>query len=309
MSRISVRKATNVAFEFLGPLLQITGIMLFLFGAFVFGWDYLDVPHTPFTVTDAGVVLPASGIVLLIIGSIIVRSVEVDPEAKYRLDPLPSGPAELSRERFEYSPAPPRASSRPSCGYVNQDGGFFCAACNSALWPSGTPTKQPLTRSVVEGRTRRRIAIGKAKRIFILSIVAFAAVSPVLVLLTVGYLAVNEASLTVYSASFSSDSGQSTGNLIVNWYLVSRTAGNFPDPSDLSYWITINGSHRLTAPSPQALIRADCVMVPGLVGSELNESTVRFTVTGVVSESVWRQQITRSTSLTCSILGLYGFCR
>jgi hypothetical protein len=116
MSRISVRKATDVAFEFLGPLLQIIGIMLFLFGVFVFLWDYLAVPATPLTVSDAGVVLPASGIVLLVMGSIIVRSVEVDSEDEYRLDPLPSSSAELSRERLEYSATPPRASSCPSWG-------------------------------------------------------------------------------------------------------------------------------------------------------------------------------------------------
>jgi hypothetical protein len=161
---------------------------------------------------------------------------------------------------------------------------------------------------VVEKRIKRTIAVRKVKRFFILSIIAFAIVSPVLVILTAGYFAVNESFLSLDSASFDSQSGQPARDLVVNWHLVSRPAGNYPDPNDLAYRITINNAERLTAACPRPLILYDCVMIPGVARSELNGSTVGFSVTGVVREGVWRQQITRSTSFTCSLLGLVSYC-
>jgi hypothetical protein len=160
-----------------------------------------------------------------------------------------------------------------------------------------------LAKSVVEERIRRRIAVGKMKRLLIIGLIAVLVVSPLVVNLASEYLGLNGSILKIDSASFYPVIGP-TGNFVINWHMISGAGrGEILNPTGLAYRITIDNSQQLTAACPPAQYGYwyDCVMIPGVTGSELNGSIVGFSVTGVVSQVVWRQEITRSASFACNI--------
>jgi hypothetical protein len=158
-----------------------------------------------------------------------------------------------------------------------------------------------LAKSVVEERIRRRIVVGKMKRLLIIGRIAVIVVSPLVANLASEYLGLNGSSLKIDSASFYPVIGP-PGNLVIRWHMISGASrGDILNPTGLAYRITIDNSKRSIASCPQPQYWFDCVMVPGVTGSELNGSIVGFSVIGVVSQVVWRQEITRSASFACNI--------
>lgn len=262
---------------------------------------------TPFAFDDLGAVSMETACVLLFAGTLINKTVEADGRRDERLDPPPSSlTGFLRRSRLRRAKSSSTEIDCPSCGYSNSSRAFFCVACNSALWSQGTPSGKPPERSVVEHKIRMRIGMRKAKHILVLIVISVIIISPLWTNVALGYLTVNDSSLSI-RMTFVWQRGQTNGSLLIALALWSPT-GVWVESTSPTYIVKYGGLPWPYSGCPQPPI-ADpehpgftilCdLAIAGINQNTLSMSIVDITVSTVASFGIYRQQVVRSASAIC----------
>src|SRR5690242_6171658 len=213
----------------------------------------------PLRLNDLGPVVMVSGVISLVVGTLMISISGVDPRHEEQLRLYRPEPEQISMRTLPFSGSP-KSFSCPKCGYENLTGGFFCAACNSSLWPVGRPSGPSPERSVVERKVRRVIAIRSAKRniklVILLVLIALVVSSPFAATFVAGYMAVNSSTL-IASVTFYPPMPQANHMILIAWILYSNTSGNALSTSSPTYKITLNGIE---------LPYTDCPPLPNVLG-------------------------------------------
>src|SRR6266571_3934318 len=236
MIRVSSHKLEHLTLEVLGPLFQIGGIFVSLAAVWIVTIEVIG--GIALTFADLGVEALGSGLSLFVVGTLFIKTIEAVAEEEDRSYLLPFVATASSSTSISPSVVP-TVSGCASCGYKNHNGGFFCVACNSPLWPKGTPIGEPPARSVVERRIRRVIAVQKAKHFSLLAIIAIAISAPLATNLATGYIAVSDSSLRTEVGFIGSAIGQPNGTLLLNVYLWSDGVKQYLYLSSPAYIVTI----------------------------------------------------------------------
>lgn len=178
-----------------GVLFHIGGLFLIMGGSMLVGIAIVE--GQALSPDSLGVVLLTSGAALVLIATMIVKDDGDEEEENYRSLGSVGSKAGSSRKRSSYVSQLSVAHICPSCSYVNNREVFFCDACNSPMWPEGTPRGRPLAREIVERRRMMIIARRNATKILLIGVVVILATTPVWGLVVTGYVAVNATQLTM----------------------------------------------------------------------------------------------------------------
>jgi hypothetical protein len=294
LNRKSVGSAEQLAFQLLGVLFQIAGPILLISGIFLMAVEVSE--GLALGPSDLGVVCLTLGVALILMGGLLAENVETDTE-----EGLLRWEADLS----EYSSrVKPRASSGsldahqcPSCGYSNKSATFFCDACNSPIWPKGTPTGHPLDHAVVEKRKRMVIARGKAVRIVAITMIIIVATAPIWTFAVTGYWAVNSAQLSIdYKWLNNPQSGTAVISAVVSVQGV-PVRGELMNPS-----FTLSAAGvvvtRLVCPNKTILAGSNnfvCTVFTLVVTQRLTK--LELSMEGVLRLGLYQDFITRTASL------------
>jgi len=299
---VSREKAAVIVRDILGALLPIGGFFLALAGFWIIVFDAAS--GIALAVNFVGPTLLISGIVVFIAGSAMNITEARRIEQSYL---LPS-PPERSPAPVVSPPRVPMNFSCPSCGYENDEAGFFCVACNSPLWPSGKPTGPPPSRSVVMRKIGHVMMIRRVKRTFVLVILALVISAPLTTNLAAGYAAVSQSKLAIefdfYPPYFYPPDSQTTGILLITWRIIDTPRAGATGglaTSNQTYNVMFNNVQRPTINCPNIPdYRRGCdTTVPNVNWTQLNGTTVTVRVTLVAYMFIYRQQITRSVSVLC----------
>ncbi len=247
VNRVSDEKAAVTVWNLLAVLLQIGGFFLALAGFWIIIFDTAE--GFALALNFVGPSALIAGMVSYVAGAAMDIT---EARREERADHLPS-PPELTPARVVSPPKVPRNFSCPSCGYENDEAGFFCMACNSPLWPAGTPTGPPPPRSMVMHKIGRVMMIRRVKRTFVLVILALVISAPLTTNLAAGYDVVSTSKLALefffYPPAFVTPDSQATGTLLITWMIIDTPRADIAGglaTSNTIYNITFNNVQRPT---------------------------------------------------------------
>jgi hypothetical protein len=301
VNRVSQEKAAVIVWNLLAVLLQIGGFFLALAGFWIIVFDTAG--GFALALNFVGPTFLIAGIVAFFTGAAVDI---IEARRKERADLLPS-PLDRSPAPGVSTPKVPRNFSCPSCGYENDEAGFFCVACNSPLWPAGKPTGPPPPRAMVLHKVGRVLMIRRFKRILVFVILALFISALPATDLVLGYSAVNQSKL-VLAFDFSPPISGTNGTLEIAWMLYSAGFDVSFSRGNTTYDVRINNIQQSATscsdPTPASahypwFVHSCLIVVPNVNGTQLNGAAVTVKVTAVASMFVYKQQITRATSVLC----------
>ena len=195
MNSKTIHAISEVVLRLLGVVSYVGAIFLLFGGFFILGVDIIE-GHVIYA-NSLGVVFTTSGTALFLMAAMVLKEEDEPDDGDYPpLSMLPV-PKYFSSQSASDLSRSSEAHMCPSCGYENHHGVFFCEACNSPLWPLGTPNVKPLDRAVVEKRRMRIAARGKATRILLIGAILIIGTTPIWSFAVTGYEAVNGTQLTI----------------------------------------------------------------------------------------------------------------
>jgi hypothetical protein len=137
-------------------------------------------------------------------------------EEDYSLIETPVPRTDFSIEKSALSLRSSETHSCPSCGYRNPGSIFFCQACNSELWRSGTPHITPRPASLIERKMKRVVAIRRIRGKIVPIVIVASIIGAVASNLFVGYEMVNGTSFRIRAAYFQSGTTSGYGDLLIS---------------------------------------------------------------------------------------------
>jgi hypothetical protein len=297
---VSLSKPVKFILEILGPLCLTSGILLIIPGIWLVTTQ-LGVER-PLAAEIIPLIFMVSSIVLMLSGFVINRAVERDNELEERSYLLPPLPTDLSKRQI-FTHVVPKEAMCPSCGFANHSGAYFCEACNSPLWSSGTPRGQPPDPVTVKERRSSMIARHRLKRRLVIAVIVVLLITPLASSLGLGYTIVNHTFFTVGSAIFIPDPSPTSGILLFDADFFSPTSMH-AEPVTGSYAATLhNTSIAFSLGSYDAFVGTDIVHfnaeISGVSLTAMNGTTIAVVFTGIIHYSLYYQQVRLSSTMVC----------
>jgi len=297
---VSLRKPVKFILEILGPVCLTSGTLLIIPGIWLVTSQIIL--GTPLAAAIIPLIFTVSSIAMIFLGVLVNSAVERDNRLEERSYLLPPLPTDLSQRQI-FTPVVPKEAMCSSCGFANHSGAYFCEACNSPLWNSGTPRGEPPDPVTVKERRSSIIARHRLKRRLVIAGIVVLLITPLASSLALGYTIVNRTSFTVGSAIFIPGPSPTNGTLLYDADFVSPKSP-YAEPFMGSYAaIFHNTSMAVSIGSYEAFVGTDLFRFNAEISrvslTAINGTTIAVVFTGIIHYSLYYQQVRLSSTMVC----------